>query len=85
MKTAEAHVQLKPGMIGVRVKIMPPDAYFPDKVKILEPKPVEEAPIVVTQAPTPAPTPAAPAQAAPTPAPAAEAPKTEAKPAEEKQ
>ena len=82
MKTAEAHVQLKPGMIGVRVKIMPPDAYFPDKVKIIEPKPVEEAPIVVTQqAPT-----LAPAQAAPaTPAPAAETPKTEAKPAEEKQ
>jgi small subunit ribosomal protein S3 len=77
MKTAEAHVQLKPGMIGVRVKIMPPDAYFPDKVKIIEPKPVEEAPIVVTQqAPTPAPA---------TPAPTAETPKTEAKPAEEKQ
>jgi small subunit ribosomal protein S3 len=42
MKTSEAHVQLKPGIIGVRVKIMPPDAYFPDKVTIVEPKPVEE-------------------------------------------
>jgi ribosomal protein S3, eukaryotic/archaeal type len=81
MRTAEAHVQLKPGMIGVRVKIMPPDAYFPDKVKILEPKQVDET-VVVTQE---APKPAAPAPAAPTPAPAAEAPKTEAKPAEEKQ
>ena len=29
MKKAEAHVQLKPGIIGVRVKIMPPDAVFP--------------------------------------------------------
>ena len=57
MKTAEAHVQLKPGMIGVRVKIMPPDAYFPDKVTIIEPKP-EEEPAVVAQAPTPAPAPA---------------------------
>ena len=78
MRTAEAHVQLKPGMIGVRVKIMPPDAYFPDKVKILEPKQVDETVIVTQEAPKPA------APAAPTPAPAAEAP-TEAKPAEEKQ
>jgi len=42
MKTAEAHVQLKPGIIGVRVKIMPPDAYFPDKVLIMEALPEEE-------------------------------------------
>lgn len=84
MKTAEAHVQLKPGMIGVRVKIMPPDAYFPDKVKIIEPKQVDETVVVTQQAPTPAPAQAAPATPA-TPAPAAETPKTEAKPAEEKQ
>jgi small subunit ribosomal protein S3 len=59
MKTAESHVQLKPGIIGVRVKIMPPDAYFPDKVTIIEPEPEEEqiiAPQTQTQAPpTPAP------------------------------
>jgi small subunit ribosomal protein S3 len=59
MKTAEAHVQLKPGIIGVRVKIMPPDACFPDKVTIVEPAPEEEkitAPqTVATPAPTPAP------------------------------
>lgn len=82
MKTAEAHVQLKPGMIGVRVKIMPPDAYFPDKVTIIEPKPEDETIIVTQDAPTTAP------QAAPAPAvePKAEAPKAEeAKPAEEKQ
>jgi len=42
MKKAEAHVQLKPGIIGVRVKIMPPDAYFPDKIKICEAAPPEE-------------------------------------------
>jgi small subunit ribosomal protein S3 len=42
MKKAEAHVQLKPGIIGVRVKIMPPDAKFPDKIKIKEELPPEE-------------------------------------------
>jgi len=36
MKKAEAHVQLKPGIIGVRVKLMPPDAQFPDKIQITE-------------------------------------------------
>ena len=61
MKTAEVHVQLKPGMIGVRVKIMPPDAYFPDKVDIVEAPPEEEAPQVEAKAPEPAPE-AAPAE-----------------------
>lgn len=45
MKKAEAHVQLKPGIIGVRVKIMPPDAQFPDKIKITQellPEEIEE-------------------------------------------
>jgi len=36
MRKAEVHVQLKPGIFGVKVRIMPPDAEFPDKVKILE-------------------------------------------------
>jgi len=48
MKTAVAHVQLKPGIIGIRVKIMPPDAYFPDKVTIMEAEPQVDA--VVTYA-----------------------------------
>ncbi|MCW4028660.1 MAG: 30S ribosomal protein S3 [Candidatus Bathyarchaeota archaeon] len=73
MKTAEVHVQLKPGMIGVRVKIMPPDAYFPDKVKILEAVP-EEEPEIVTQT-----------EAAPAPAPAEQAPPAEPKPEPEVQ
>ncbi len=99
MKTAEVHVLLKPGMIGVRVKIMPPDAYFPDKVTIIEPKPEEEAAVVVTQEPTPALAPAeeAPKAADPEAEPAvqakevvdepktAEEPKIEAKHTEEKQ
>jgi small subunit ribosomal protein S3 len=42
MQKAEVHVQLKPGMFGVRVRIMPPDAIFPDKIKILEKFPPEE-------------------------------------------
>jgi small subunit ribosomal protein S3 len=42
MKKAEAHVQLKPGIIGVRVKIMPPDAQFPDKIAIVKEPPPDE-------------------------------------------
>ena len=44
MRKAEMHVQLKPGIIGVRVKLMPPDAVFPDKIQITIPDtaPVEE-------------------------------------------
>jgi small subunit ribosomal protein S3 len=52
MKKAEAHVQLKPGIIGVRVKIMPPNAYFPDRIKILEASPEEEKITVPEQAET---------------------------------
>jgi small subunit ribosomal protein S3 len=54
MRKTEAHVQLKPGMFGVKVKIMPPDAKFPDKIQIVtelppslaeEKKPTEEGQI----------------------------------------
>jgi small subunit ribosomal protein S3 len=34
MRTAELHVQLKPGILGVKVRIIPPDAKFPDQVQI---------------------------------------------------
>jgi small subunit ribosomal protein S3 len=44
MRKAEVHVQLKPGMFGIRVMIMPPDAQFPDKIKIAEALPPEEEP-----------------------------------------
>jgi small subunit ribosomal protein S3 len=43
MRKAEVHVQLKPGIFGVRVRMMPPDAKFPDKIQIVEPLPPEEA------------------------------------------
>jgi small subunit ribosomal protein S3 len=36
MHKATLHVQLKQGMFGVRVNIMPPDAKFPDRVDIAE-------------------------------------------------
>jgi small subunit ribosomal protein S3 len=45
LRKAEVHVQLKPGMFGVKVRLMPPDAKFPDRIQILEapPPPEEEA------------------------------------------
>jgi small subunit ribosomal protein S3 len=49
MKKAEAHVQLKPGIIGVRVKLMPPDAQFPDKIQITQEPPPEEMEAKVTE------------------------------------
>jgi len=42
MRKAEVHVQLKPGIIGVRVKLMPPDAKFPDKIQIVSEAPPSE-------------------------------------------
>jgi small subunit ribosomal protein S3 len=38
---AELGVQLKPGIFGVKVRIMPPDAKFPDQVQIIEEIPPE--------------------------------------------
>ena len=52
MKKAEAHVQLKPGIIGVRVKIMPPDAKFPDKIQITQELPPEETEEKIEEKPT---------------------------------
>jgi small subunit ribosomal protein S3 len=42
MRKAEVHVQLKPGIYGVKVRIMPPDAKFPDKIQIVEAPTAEE-------------------------------------------
>jgi small subunit ribosomal protein S3 len=36
LREAVVHVQLKPGVLGVKVRIMPPDAQFADDVQILE-------------------------------------------------
>lgn len=43
MRKAEVHVPLKPGTLGVKVRIMPPDAKFPDKIQIVEEPPGEKA------------------------------------------
>jgi small subunit ribosomal protein S3 len=43
MRKAELHVQLKSGILGVRVQIMPPEAVFPDKISILPSKPEEKS------------------------------------------
>jgi len=43
VKKAVTHVQLKPGIFGVKVLIVSPDASFPDEVKILEEKTEEAA------------------------------------------
>ena len=40
-RKAVLHAQLKPGVIGVKVKIMPPEAEFPDQVKIAKEVPEE--------------------------------------------
>lgn len=34
LRKAELHVQLKPGIFGVKVRIMPPDAIFPDQLQM---------------------------------------------------
>ena len=34
LRKAELHVQLKPGTLGVRVSLLPPDAVFPDQIKV---------------------------------------------------
>ena len=42
LRKAELHVQLKPGIFGIKVRIMPPDAIFPDRVQIIEKIPPEQ-------------------------------------------
>ena len=56
MRKAELHVQTKPGILGVKVRLIPPDAQFPDQVKVqiveeeLEPETViMEEPIVTKE------------------------------------
>jgi len=49
MRRAEVHVQLKPGIFGVRVRIIPPDAEFPDRIKIVEQLPLEEKAIEASE------------------------------------
>jgi small subunit ribosomal protein S3 len=70
VRRAVLHVQLKPGIFGVRVSIMPPETEFPDQIKILEVTPQVSEPI---EAPVEEPV----AEAAKTEEPAVDQPKTE--------
>jgi small subunit ribosomal protein S3 len=44
LRTAVAYTQLKPGIFGVKVTILPPDAKFPDRPSMREVTPEETAP-----------------------------------------
>lgn len=43
VKEGFATVQLKPGVLGIYVRIMPPEVILPDNIEISEPEEVEEA------------------------------------------
>ena len=43
VRTAVTHVQLKPGVFGVKVSIMPPNVKLPDQIEFLEEEAEEEA------------------------------------------
>jgi len=68
LREAVLHVKLKPGMYGVKVRIMPPDATFPDQIKLFETAQKEpaqpEKPGTAQEAEQPAP-PEEPSEAAP--------------------
>lgn len=49
-RRAVSHVQLRQGMLGVKVMIMPPDAEFPDQVQILKEATEETAKEAETEA-----------------------------------
>lgn len=42
VRTAVLHVQLKPGILGVKVRILPSEVEFPDKISIIEEAPAAE-------------------------------------------
>ncbi|MCW4033860.1 MAG: 30S ribosomal protein S3 [Candidatus Bathyarchaeota archaeon] len=75
MRTAELHVHLKPGTLGVKVSLLPPDAQFPDKVEVhiieedLEKAPERKFVAKEPEAPT---EPVAEPETAPVPEPAVE-------------
>lgn len=55
IRRAELHAQLKPGILGVKVRIIPPDAKFPDQMPIMKESPeateTEEAKAAKTKEP----------------------------------
>ncbi len=71
MRKAELHVQTKPGILGVKVRLIPPDAQFPDQVKVhvieeeFEPETAIMEEPVVTKETTPEPEVLPPEETAP--------------------
>jgi small subunit ribosomal protein S3 len=98
MRSAELHVHLKPGTLGVKVSLLPPDAVFPDKLEVYDipeereakPEPipeeaVAETPVEPEAAPAEEAEPAPEAEVGETPVEVPEVPETvaaEEKPAE---
>jgi small subunit ribosomal protein S3 len=60
LREAVLHVQLKPGIYGIKVRIMPPDATFPDRVTLIEP--TQEEPTKSAEKPETAQQPEQPAE-----------------------
>lgn len=52
MSKAEVHVPLKPGAVGVKVRIIPADAIFPDRIQIAESSEEEEVEETVEEIPS---------------------------------
>lgn len=50
VRKATIQVQLKPGVLGVKVRIMPPEAKFPDQISIVQERPEETAETVEAEA-----------------------------------
>ena len=50
LRKAVLHVQLKPGVYGIKVMIMPPEARFPDHIIIREEAKPEEGEAAVGEA-----------------------------------
>ncbi|MCW4021587.1 MAG: 30S ribosomal protein S3 [archaeon] len=98
MRSAELHVHLKPGTLGVKVSLLPPDAVFPDKLEVYDipeereakPEPIQEeavaeTPVEPETAPAEEAEPAPEAEVGETPVEVPEVPETvvaEEKPAE---
>ena len=42
VQTAVTHVQLKPGVFGIKVSIMPPNVKLPDEIEFIEKEELKE-------------------------------------------
>ena len=51
-RVAVVHIKLKQGLLGINVKIIPPEATFPDRITYNPPKKTEVAEEKIAEAPT---------------------------------